>query len=231
MSHRTNRRGRSLAIAALAALTIASTAGCSSGSDGDSSDAPAATAADATLAPVDTTPVADDAGTDTSGTTSSDGGDDESAGSAECGGLTAAAVGAAVGTGDFDSADDISIDADTTCLFSNSMGTYGVVVMTESTSSYLAGDLDGASIDDALSSLESALTFSLEEPTATRTDVGGNAAIVVTGTSMTGGPGGSAGTVVDGVVVTVEADGADLASDPAGFEPIVTNVLALATSS
>jgi len=45
----------------------------------------------------------------------------------------------------------------------------------ESTSSYLAGALDGASTDDA--------------------------------------------------------DGSDLASDPAGFEPIVTNLLALATSS
>ena len=162
---------------------------------------------------------------------------DESAGDAECGGLTAAAIGAAVGAGDFDTAEDISVDADTTGLFTDSMSTYGVTVSKESTSSYLAGDLDGASTDDALSSLETALTFALDDATVTRTDVGGNAAIVITGASAAGGAGGAtaaggaAGTVIDGVVVVVDADGSDLASDPAGFEPIVTNLLALATSS
>jgi len=231
MNHRTNRRGCSLAIAALAALTIAGTSGCSSSSEGDSSDAPAATSADATIAPADTTPVADDAGTDASGTTSSGGGDGESASSAECGGLTAAAVGAAVGAGDFDSASDISVDVDTTCLFSNSMSAYGVTVSKESASSYLAGDLDGASTDDALATLELALTTGLDETTVTRTDIGGNAAIVVTGTAITGGPAGAAGTVIDGVVVIVDGDGSALAADAAGFEPIMTNLLALAASS
>jgi len=233
MNHRTNRRGRSVAIAALAALTLAGVAGCSSDSDGGSPDtsAGAAVAEPAQSTPAQSTPVVDDAGTEPADTTNSGDGTDESVGDAECGGLTAAAIGAAVGAGEFDSADDISVDADTSCLFTNSMSTYGVTVSKESTSSYLAGDLDGASIDDALSSLEKVLTFAMDDATVTRTDVGGNVAIVITGTTASGGAGGAAGTVIDGVVVTVDADGSDLASDPAGFEPIVTNLLALATSS
>ena len=226
MNHRTNRRGRSVAIAALAALTLAGSAGCSSDSDDGSPDTSVGTAADEST---QTAPVVDDAGTETADTANAGDGMDESAGDAECGGLTAAAIGAAVGAGAFDSADDISVDADTTCLFTNSMSTYGVTVSKESTSSYLAGDIDGASTDDALSSLEAALTFAMDDATITRTDVGGNAAIVITGTTPAGGAGGAAGTVIDGVVVIVNADGSDLASDPVGFEPIVTNLLALAT--
>jgi len=233
MNHRTNRRARSVAIAALAALILAGVAGCSSDSDGGSPDTSAGTAVaePAQSTPAQSTPVVDDAGTEPADTTNSGDGTDESAGDAECGGLTAAAIGAAVGAGEFDSADDISVDADTTCLFTHSMSTYGVTVSKESTSSYLAGDLEGASIDDALSSLEMALTFAMDDVTVTRIDVGGNAAIVITGTTAASGGGGAAGTVIDGVVVTVDADGSDLASDPAGFEPIVTNLLALATSS
>jgi len=227
VNNRTNPRGRSVAIAALAALTLAGVAGCSSDSVDGSPDTSVGTAADEST---QTAPVVD-AGTEPADTATAGDGVDESAGDAECGGLTAAAIGVAVGAGDFDSADDISVDADTTCLFTNSMSAYGVTVSKESTSSYLAGDLAGASIDDALSSLETALTFAMDDATVTRTDVGGNAAIVITGTTAAGGAGGAAGTVIDGVVVVVDADGSDLASDPAGFEPIVTNLLALATSS
>ena len=67
--------------------------------------------------------------TETAAPTATTGSDDADAGGGAgvvCGGIEAAAVGAAVGAGDFDSADDISVDADTTCLYTNSTGFYGV---------------------------------------------------------------------------------------------------------
>ncbi len=234
MNHGTNRRGRSFAVAAVAAFALVGLAGCSSGSDGGSSDAAVVTTDQATAQPTATDAATADGGTTAradDGTTAPADGASSGADSEGCGGLSAADVGAAVGAGEFDSAVDISIDADTSCLFSNSVGVYGVTVMSEPTGSYLAGELDGASTDDALSSLETVFTTSLDAPTVNRITVGGNDAIVVTGNLMTGGAGGKIGTVVDGVVFIVEADGSELASDPAGFEPIVTNVLALATSA
>jgi hypothetical protein len=225
MRLRINRRGHSLVAVALGGLALSALVACSSGSDDsagapDATDAPApvsVTSDPATATPTDSTVTAEDTA-----------GDD---GGAECGGVTAAAVGEAVGAGDFDSADDISIDADTTCLFTNSMGVYGVSFSKEPISTYLAGELDGASTDDALSSLETLFAGSIDGPTTTRTDVDGNAVVVVTGTLLSGGPAGKAGAVVDGVAVVVEADGSELSADAAGFESIVTNVLALAVSS
>lgn len=213
-------------------------AGCSSDSSDDAAETPVAVTTDdgsETTVPAPDESTADpttdttaDPGTDT-GMEAEESGD--SAGAAECGGVSADAIGAAVGAGDFDSADDISIDADTACLFSNSRGLYGVSVTEEPTSTFLAGDLDGVPIEEALSTLETLFTTAIDAVTVSRVDVGGNQAVLVTGTLITGGAAGKIGTVVDGVVVTVEADGSELAADPAGFEPVVTNVLALVTSS
>lgn len=229
MSRHSIRRGRSSLLSAVAVLALAASAGCSSGSDSNSSDAGVVTEAPANTAPDiganDTAAgVTSDMGSDTASDTDSG----NVAGSEECGGLSAADVGAAVGSGDFTSADDIASDGEVNCLFGNPTAVYGVTVQSESSSTYLAGDLDGVSGEDALSALEKSLTFAFgDDATVARLTVEGNDAVLVTGTAMTGGATGTIGAVVDGNVVIVSADGADLASDASGFEPIVTNVLAL----
>ena len=135
------------------------------------------------------------------------GGDD----TAVCGGLSAADVGAAVGA-EFDAADDISVDADLSCLFSNSTATDGVTVMTESADTYLGGSLAGLPIEDALAQLETAQSMFLDEGyTVEQTTIGGVPAIVIGGTnSVAVIPTGYAATVVDGVVIEVTLDGANL---------------------
>lgn len=228
-------RGRAVVVAALAVLAFAGSA-CSSGSDDGSSDedASSVTATDDTAAPIDTagaTETVAPAGTTVTDDAGDDAGDGD--GAAICGEISAAEVGAAVGAGDFDSADDSSVDADTTCLYFNSTGFYGVSISTEPADSYLSGEVDGLSLDDALSRLELALTLTMDDgATIVRVPVGDGEAVVATGTdSILGAPKGAGATVVDGRVIVIEADGAELSPDAAGFAPIVTNLLTLATAS
>ncbi len=183
-------------------------------------DPPVATAAtvDTAAGVTDTVP--------TDGSEGSDGGDDPSA---ECGGLTAADVGAAAGA-EFDAADDISVDADLSCLFSNSMSVEAVTVSTEAVSTYLGGSLDGLSPDEALAQLETASTMFFDDPTVERTTIGGFPAVIVTGTSLDSGAGtGSA--IVNGVVIDVSSSGSGLSPDAAGYGPIMAAVLELAVAA
>lgn len=234
MNRSSSRRSRSLVMTAV--LTLATLAGCSSGSDSESSAGATDSTAEvsANSAPVDdqaadSRPVDDqvadtevDDGTDDSDSSPSD---------AECGGLTGAEIGAAAGVGTFDVASDISVDTDSTCLFRNSIDIYGVTVSTETTEDYLMGDLVGESLDDALTFLGSFHESAFDGPTVKRVTAGGVDAVVVSGPSMIGGDNSATiASVVDGVVVTVDADGSALAADPAGFEPIVTAIFVLATS-
>ena len=149
-----------------------------------------------------------------------------------CGGLSAAAVGTAVGAA-FDTADDISVDADLSCLFSDAMATDGVTVLTESADTYLGGSLAGLSVQDALRQLETAQSMFLDAGyTVERATIGGFPAIVVTGTnSVAAIPTGYAATVADGVVVEVTLDGANLAPDAAGLGPLGAGVLELAVAA
>ena len=215
-------RGRSAVVAALAVLAFTGSA-CSSGSDDTSSDedSPSLTLTEETSAPTD-------AATETAAPTATTGDT-----GVICGGIEAAAVGAAVGAGDFDSADDISVDADTTCLYSNSTGFYGVTISTEPTDSYLSGEVDGLSVDEALARLELALTLTMDDgATVVRVPVGDGEGLVATGTdSILGAPKGAGATVVDGRVIVIDTNGAELSPDAAGFVPIVTNLLALAAGS
>lgn len=224
-------RGRSAVVAALAVLALAGSS-CSSGSDdGAPADTTAADtdSAGTIAAPSDTAGAPETvAPADTTNSGGSGGGDSDVA----CGGITAAAVGAAVGAGEFDSADDLSIDADTTCIYTNSAGFYGVSIATEPIDSYLVGELDGLSPDEALARLELVLTAPMDEgATIARVPLGTGEALVVTGTdSILGAPKGAGAAIVDGRVIVIDANGPELAADAAGFAPIVTNLLALAAA-
>ena len=154
---------------------------------------------------------------------------DDSAASAECGGLNAAAVGAAAGA-EFDTATDISVDADLSCLFGSSTAAEAVTVSTESVSTYLGGSLEGLSPDEALAQLENVSTMFFEDPVVEQTTVGGVPAVIVVGTAAGSGI-GSASAVVDDVVIEVSSSGSGLSPDAAGYGPIVTAVLALAVAA
>ena len=126
----------------------------------------------------------------------------------------------------------MSVDTDVSCLFSNSTTGDSVVVLTESTTTYLGGAIDGMSPDEALGVLETSYTTVMDDPTVEHTTIGGSPAIVVTGVnSIIGTPLGYASTVVNGVVVEVSSDGAGLSPDAAGFGPIVTAVAELAVAA
>lgn len=218
---RSSRPARRAVVVTLALLAVtASACGSDSDSDAATTEAPTAEA---------TTPVVTNAPADTSPAGTSP--DTVDASSPECNGLSAAEVGAAAG-GAFDSADDVSVDADHSCLFSDSMTGDGVVLLRQGADTYLAGSLDGAPIDEALTTLEASYTTVMDEPTASRPTIGGSPAVVVAGTSsIAGTPVAYAATVVDGEVIEVSADGAGLAADAAGFVPIVTAVLELAVAA
>jgi hypothetical protein len=219
-------------------LLLVTASACGSDDDGASGDttAPAESVAvadppvdtGATDTSADTTPT-DAAATGSVPTDSGAGGGDTSA---TCGGLSAADVGAAVGA-EFDSADDISIDTDETCLFSSSTATDGVTIVTQSADTYLGGMLAGLPVEEALTQLESAQSIVLEDGyTVERTTVGGSPAVVITGTNaMVTIPTGYASTVVDGVVIEVTLDGAALAPDAAGLGPLAGAVLDLAVGA
>ncbi len=226
-SFATRRRSTVVSIVSFAAV-LAMTA-CGSADSTDTTPA-----ADGSL--VDASPVEsaapDVSATSTTGTVAT-----EAAGTGDpaaiCGGLSAADVGAAAGVGNFDSADDLSVDADVTCLFSNSTSVFGITVSTEPTASFLAGELDGLSIEESLAELESTQTLFLEPGyTAERIVVAGTPAVVVTGIDLVQGEAnGFAATVIDGVVHTATASGTDLGTEPASFSPIVTTVLELAVGA
>ena len=183
--------------------------------------------------PVDTS-VADTAAAGTAVTESTPADDTEGGGdaSAICGDLSAADVGAAVGA-EFDSADDVSVDTDESCLFSNSMATDGVTVLTESADTYLGGMLAGLPPEEALAQLESAQSIVLEDGyVVEQTTIGGFPAITITGTNaMVAIPSGYASTIVDGVVIEVSLDGPSLSPDSAGLGPLAAAVLELAVAA
>lgn len=224
---------------ALSVVALAATSACSSGSD-DAGDvavddtagafAPVPTAdADATVTDTVTDTLADaGAGTIAAGSAPTGAG-----GAIVCGELSTTDIAAAAGAGTFDTADDVSIADDVTCLFSNSTATYAVSVSREPTTTFLAGELDGAAPAEQLAALELLLSSTYQDgATVTVTPDGDVASVVVTGTdAILGTPAGSAAAVVDGVVIRVDADGAELAANAAGFQPIVTNLLTLATGS
>ena len=125
--------------------------------------------------------------------------------SPECNGLSAADVGAAAGA-EFDTAEDTSAGADVSCLFSQFTTADSVVVLTESTATYLGGALNGLPVEEALGVLETTYTGVIDAPTVEQTTIGGFPGIVVTGTnSIRGMPTGYASTIVDGVVVEVSS--------------------------
>ncbi|MET0663827.1 MAG: DUF3558 family protein [Ilumatobacteraceae bacterium] len=151
--------------------------------------------------------------------------------SPECNGLSAADVGAAAG-GEFDTAEDVSAGSDVSCLFSSSTTGDSVVVLTESTGTYLGGALDGLPIDQALGVLQTTYTTVMDAPTVQATTIGGFPGIVVTGTNtIIGAPVGYASTIVNGTVVEVSSDGAGLSATPEGFAPIVTAAAELAVAA
>ena len=157
--------------------------------------------------------------------------DHDRAPSPECNGLSAADVGAAAG-GEFDTAEDVSAGSDVSCLFSSSTTGDSVVVLTESTATYLGGALDGLPIEQALGVLQTTYTNVMDAPTVEPTTIGGFPGIVVTGTnSIIGTPVGYASTIVNGTVVEVSSDGAGLSATPEGFAPIVTAVAELAVAA
>ena len=64
----------------------------------------------------------------------------------------------------------LSVDADESCLFSNSTGTDGVTVVTESADTYLGGFVAGLPPEEALAQLESAQSIVLERRIRRRAD-------------------------------------------------------------
>ena len=212
-------------------LVTASACGSDSdaSSDGDTDTAESVAVADP---PVDTatveTTVVETTATDPAATESVPAGNSGGA-PAECGGLNAADVGAAAGA-EFDTADDISVDADVSCLFSNSLAADAVTVSTESVSTYLGGSLEGLSPEEALAQLETASTMFFEDPVVEKTTVGGAPAVIVVGTAAGSGT-GSASVIVDGVVIEVSSSGSGLSPDAVGYGPIVAAVLELAVAA
>lgn len=229
-----HRRRRTPLIAALGVLALVGAA-CSSDGDAspDSSEthltadsSPTTVVAESTVTPVDT------AGAGTAGSAAGD--SSESAiDVVTCGGITGTEMTAAVGAGDFDSVDDLSMTTETTCVFSNSTSTYAVSVARHPTSSYMAGDLDGLAESEALDRLATLLTAPMDEgATVTRATDGDHEMIVVTGIdSIVGAAAGAGAVVADGTVIVVDMGGTELATEPAGFDPLVRNVLALATAN
>ena len=227
---RTSRLGRlrSVATPVVAGVLLLGVTACGSDSGSDAGSEPASTETAATApsssevatTAVPTTPVPTTAEPTTT-----------EAPSPECNGLSAAEVGAAAG-GAFDTAEDASAGSDVSCLFSNSTTGDSVLVLTESTATYLGGALDGLPIDQALGVLETTYTGVMDAPTVEHVTIGGFPGIVVTGTnSIIGTPVGYASTIVNGVVVEVSSDGAGLSATPEGFAPIVTAVAELAVAA
>jgi hypothetical protein len=225
-----SRRSRLRSAVAPLALSVVLVAGSACGSDSDSSsDTGVETIESVAVAdpPLDTAPVGTTAGAaDTMPVDDSDDGGDASA---ECGGLNAADVGTAAGA-EFDTADDISVDADLSCLFSNSTAADAVTVTTESVSTYLGGSLDGLSPEEALAQLETASTMFFDDAVVEQTTIAGFPAVIVTGTVMESGA-GSGSAIVDGVVIDVSSSGSGLSPDGAGYAPIMAAVLELAVAA
>ena len=123
----------------MAGVLLLAVTACSSDSGSDAGSEPASAEAAATApsssevatTAVPTTPVPTTAEPTTS-----------EAPSPECNGLSAAEVSAAAG-GAFDTAEDASAGSDVSCLFSSSTTGDSVVVLTESTATYLGGALNG----------------------------------------------------------------------------------------
>ncbi len=221
-AHPAPRSFRRLVAAAAVALLALGASACGSDSDSGDGASDGAVATDAAATEVSTP--AEPADTEAPVAT-------EGEPSPECNGLSAADVGAAAG-GDFDSADDVSVDADVSCLFSDSTTGDSVVVLREGTATFLAGSLDDTPSDEALTVLEASYTTVMDDATAERTTIGGSPAVVVTGTSaIAGTPVGYAATIIDGELVEVSSDGSGLSADAAGFGPIVTAVLELAVAA
>jgi len=88
-------------------------------------------------------------------------------------------------------------------------------------------------VEEALAQLVSAQSIVLDDGyVVEQTTIGGSPAAVITGTNaMVAVPTGYASTVVDGMVIEVTLDGANLAPDPAGLGPLASAVLELAVGT
>jgi hypothetical protein len=208
----------------------------SCGSDSGIADSAPPTDALAAAVPSETAPADSEPGSDATVPVDDDVARADDGGgevSPTCGDLSASDVSAASGSGDIDSADDVSIDTDVTCLFSNQMTGFGVTVTTQATRDYLGGELDGVTIDEALAALESTAYASLQDgATATRVTAGGSPTVVVTGAdSLLADPRAFAATVVNGVIIQVSAGGGDSPDQNADLASVVTAVLELAVAT
>ena len=117
--------------------------------------------------------------------------------SPECNGLSAADVGAAAGARVRHGRGHQRRHRRVVPVLESTTGD-SVVVLTESTATYLGGVLDGLPVDEALGELETTYTTSSDAPTVEPTTIGGFPGIVVTGTNaIIGTPVGYASTIVE----------------------------------
>lgn len=213
--------GHATVLAALAVLTIGG-AGCSSLDEASvtADSAPAPTSSTHVSLPTSSDPIDDVASTGVG-----DG--------AACGGITGAAMTAAVGVGEFDEADDLSTGAATTCVFSNSAGNYAVSVTAEPSTTYLAGEIEGLPADVALERLGTLIVAPMDGgATVNQVSQDGHEMVIATGIdSIVGAPAGAGAAVIDGDVIVVDVGGTELAVDASGFDPIVRNVLELVAAT
>lgn len=148
--------------------------------------------------------------------------------SEECAGISTATMAQWVGGPVFDAADDITIDpglGDSSCIFSTLTGSHSVLVEKNELATYLGGELATVPEAEAMSTLQEALTLSSTDPEITSTTVAGRTATVITATTFTGGSNGLAYTIVDGTLVIVTAEGAELAATDGGLGGTATRVL------
>ncbi|AZI57324.1 hypothetical protein EH165_03265 [Nakamurella antarctica] len=121
----------------------------------------------------------------------------------------------AIGAGNFDSASDISIGSTRACLYTTATGSYGLTITAESVKTYLGGDLANLAPTAAIATMVTAQSLSLDDVTTSDESVAGFPATRFAGTSaVTAVAVGYAVTVVNGVAITVSADGAELSSAP-----------------
>lgn len=215
---RSTTAGRAAIILA-AALSLAACGGGGEdpGDDGAATSAPAPEQA-ATSADAPTTEAPDDGETDAT--------DAEDETTEDCNDLSPADVSAAAGGVAFDTVDDDSVDADSSCLFGAAAQVYGVTVSEESTETFLAGDLAGLGAAEANAVLEQLHTMTLSNAQTTPLTVTGGEGVLITGEAMTGGATATAAVVVDGEVVQVTASGEALGD----LAAVVTAVLEAAVS-
>lgn len=220
---RSTTAGRAAIILA-AALSLAACGGGGEdpGDDGAATSAPAPEQA-ATSADAPTTEAPDDGETDATDATD-DATEDET--TEDCNDLSPADISAAAGGVAFDTVDDVSVDADSSCLFGAATQVYGVTVSEESTETFLAGDLVGLGAAETNAVLEQLHTMTLSNAQAAPLTVAGGEGVLITGEAMTGGATATAAVVVGGEVVQVTASGEALGD----LAAVVTAVLETAVS-